>query len=150
MRGGLESWKAFCGVTAEAFIEAFVASVEDDLRGLEREAAPGSFMLGAEESTRLIVPLAEGGELRVRVFPATADPLLRTMMSFRTAVDPLGDISVVKVTYPNEAEDAVTDLMARTIERLSRDPASVEHHPRFQFAPIAKWRIRRKWRRWRT
>lgn len=149
MQGGDDrTWSSFCGVDDDVFVDALRGALEELGIEFRTEDAPAAFMLGTESSTRFHATLADGDEVSIRVYHASGDPLLRMTMSLRAADDPLGGVCVVKTRYPVRAEDEMQRIFAATIARLPSSPAAVEHHPRFRFAPIARWRIKRKWRRW--
>jgi hypothetical protein len=143
------TWSAFCGVSQSAFETHLSDAIDEMGYAYRRSEGQGSFMLGQEPSTIYAVDTVDG-EMEITVFFASGDPMLRFFSSFRTGGDEsLGDVCVVKVRYDDPAvERHVRNVLARTAESLPREPAAVGHHPRFRLAPIARWRTKRKWRRW--
>ena len=143
-----ETWSSFCGVSQSTFEEHLAAALDDAGYDYERRDGEGSFMLGREPSGIYAVGTPDG-EATITVLFASGDPMLRFLSSFRTDGDAsLGDVCVVKVAFDGAVEPHVRELLSRAAASLPRHPADVGHHPRFRLAPLARWRIRRQWRRW--
>lgn len=144
-----QTWSAFCGVNQSEFETHLTDTLDKREYVYERNEGTGSFMLGREPSAIYDVDTPDG-DVRITVLFASGDPMLRFFSSFRTGGDEsLEGVCVVKVRYDAPgAERHVRDILDQTAESLPRDPASLGHHPRFRLAPVARWRTKRKWRRW--
>ncbi|WP_336021953.1 hypothetical protein [Halobellus salinisoli] len=144
-----KTWSAFCGVSQSVFETHLSNALQATEYAHRRSEGDGSFMLGQEPSVIYAVDTPDG-EATITVFFASGDPMLRFFSSFRTGgEESLGNVCVVKVRYEDpDVERHIRDVFARTAESLPKDPAAVGHHPRFRLAPIARWRTKRKWRRW--
>jgi hypothetical protein len=142
-------WSSFCGVSRSDFERALTDALAETELDYDRREGSGSFMLGGDASTVFDVETPDGAAT-ITVHVASGDPMLRFLSSFRTGgEESLGDVCVVEVALDDSAaESRVRTLLSRVASSLPRDPASVGHHPRFRFAPIARWRIERKWNRW--
>jgi hypothetical protein len=136
-------------VSQSTFETHLAAALSESGYDYERREGSGSFMLGQEPSAIYAVDTPDG-EVTITVLFASGDPMLRFLSAFRTdGDDALGDVCVVKVRFDDDAaEPHVRTILDRTAASLPRDPTAVGHHPRFRLAPLARWRIRRQWRRW--
>ncbi|MFC6723254.1 hypothetical protein ACFQE1_02360 [Halobium palmae] len=147
--GSRGTWSSFCGVDQSVFEEQLRAALDTSDYEYRREEGPGSFMLGQEASGRYTVDTPDG-DVEIRVYYASGDPMLRFLSSFRSGGDEaLGGVCVVRVRGADEGvEPHLRHVFSAVADRLPRAPDEVAHHPRFRIAPLARWRIRRQWRRW--